>query len=96
MTQLHDPAELLTSEPVANASRHPAGPATLRLRGVGVAIFRTAFGRWAAEPDAAACSARVREAADELAHALDRRCPVTRRGAWRERPAVCPAGPSGT
>jgi AcrR family transcriptional regulator len=50
-----------------------AAPATASLlANVGVAIFRTAFGRWVEEPDAA-CSARVREAADELAHALDRR-----------------------
>ncbi|WP_210578100.1 ATP-binding protein [Streptomyces sp. GESEQ-4] len=35
MTQLLDSAELLTSELVTNAYRHSAGPATLRLRGVG-------------------------------------------------------------
>lgn len=46
------------------------------LASVGVAIFRTAFARWADEPDAAAYSARVRQAADELAHALDRRRPI--------------------
>ncbi|WP_427920402.1 TetR family transcriptional regulator [Streptomyces sp. cg40] len=51
-----------------------AAPATAGLLAhVGVAVFRTALGRWADDPDAAACSARVREAADELAHALDRR-----------------------
>ncbi|MBF9073624.1 TetR family transcriptional regulator [Streptacidiphilus fuscans] len=43
------------------------------LASVGVAIFRTAFGRWVAEPDAATYSERVRETADELTHALDRR-----------------------
>lgn len=43
------------------------------LANVGVAIFRTAFRRWVDEPDAAAFSARVREAAGELAHALDHR-----------------------
>jgi len=35
MTQLQDPAELLTSELVTNAYRHSNGPATLRLRGIG-------------------------------------------------------------
>jgi hypothetical protein len=43
------------------------------LADVGVAIFRTAFRRWVEQPDAAALSARVREAAAELGHALDRR-----------------------
>lgn len=43
------------------------------LANVGVAIFRTAFGRWVDEPDAGEFSTRVREAADELGHALDRR-----------------------
>ena len=51
-----------------------AAPSTAGLlANVGVTIFRTAFGRWVEEPDAAACSARMREAADELARALDRR-----------------------
>lgn len=53
--------------------RGAAPPTAGLLANVGVAIFRTAFGRWVDEPDAAAYSARVREAADELAHALDRR-----------------------
>ena len=53
--------------------RGAAPPAAGLLSNVGVAIFRTAFERWVDQPDAAACSARVREAADELAHALDRR-----------------------
>jgi len=43
------------------------------LANVGVALFRTAFDRWVAEPDAATCSARVREAADELTRALSPR-----------------------
>jgi AcrR family transcriptional regulator len=51
-----------------------AAPSTASLlANVGVTLFRTAFRRWVEEPDAAACSARVREAADELALALDRR-----------------------
>jgi AcrR family transcriptional regulator len=51
-----------------------ATPSTASLlANAGVAIFRTAFGRWVDEPDAATYSARVREAADELARALDRR-----------------------
>ena len=43
------------------------------LANVGVAVFRTAFGRWVDDPDAAALSARIREAADELARELDGR-----------------------
>ena len=53
--------------------RGAAPPTASLLANVGVAIFRTAFGRWVVEPDTAAYSARVREAADELANALDRR-----------------------
>ena len=54
--------------------RRGATPSTAGLLAdVGVAIFRTAFRRWVDEPDAAAFSARVREAAAELGHALDRR-----------------------
>ena len=53
--------------------RGAAPPTASMLANVGVAIFRTAFGRWVDEPEAATYSARVREAADELAHALDRR-----------------------
>lgn len=53
--------------------RGAAPPTAGMLANVGVAIFRTALGRWVDEPEAAACSARMREAADELAHALDRR-----------------------
>jgi AcrR family transcriptional regulator len=55
--------------------RGTAAPTAGLLASVGVAIFRTAFGRWVDKPDAAAYSARVREAADELAHALDCRRP---------------------
>jgi len=47
--------------------RGAAPPTAGLLANVGVAIFRTAFGRWVDEPDAAAYSARVREDADELA-----------------------------
>jgi AcrR family transcriptional regulator len=43
------------------------------LANVGVAVFRTAFGRWVDQPDAATLPHRVREAATELAHALDAR-----------------------
>lgn len=51
-----------------------ATPSTASLlASVGVAVFRTAFARWAAAPDAAAYSTLVRETADELTHALDRR-----------------------
>ena len=51
-----------------------AAPSTAGLlANVGVAVFRTAFGRWVDDPGAATFSARVREAAGELARALDRR-----------------------
>ncbi|MFC1401883.1 MULTISPECIES: TetR/AcrR family transcriptional regulator [Streptacidiphilus] len=53
--------------------RGAAPPTAALLANVGVAIFRTGFGRWVEEPDTATCSTRVREAADELAHALDHR-----------------------
>jgi AcrR family transcriptional regulator len=49
-----------------------AAPSTAGLLAdVGVAIFRTAFQRWADDPDPAAFPVRVREAANELARALD-------------------------
>jgi hypothetical protein len=51
--------------------RGAARPTAGLLANVGVAIFRTAFRRWVDDPDAAPCSARVREAADELAHVPD-------------------------
>jgi AcrR family transcriptional regulator len=51
-----------------------ASPSTAELLAdVGIAIFRTAFGRWADQPDAATLPDRMREAAAELAHALDAR-----------------------
>jgi hypothetical protein len=43
------------------------------LANVGVAIFQTAFGRWVDQPDAATLPDRMREAAAELARALDAR-----------------------
>ena len=43
------------------------------LADVGVAVFRTAFGRWADRPDAGTLVERLREAAAELADALDPR-----------------------
>jgi len=43
------------------------------LADVGVAIFRTAFGRWVDEPDAGTLPNRLREAATELAAAFDSR-----------------------
>ena len=54
-----------------------AAPSTAALlANVGVAVFRTAFGRWVADPGAATLSARVREAAAELSHALDATAPA--------------------
>ncbi|HTJ69777.1 MAG TPA: TetR family transcriptional regulator [Actinospica sp.] len=51
-----------------------AAPATAGLLAdVGVAVFRTAFTRWAADPTAAPYSVHAREAADELAAAFIRR-----------------------
>ncbi|HET9169104.1 MAG TPA: TetR family transcriptional regulator [Actinospica sp.] len=51
--------------------RRGAGPSTAGfLADIGVAVFRTAFGRWVAAPDEATFSERVREAADELGRAL--------------------------
>ena len=41
------------------------------LANVGVAVFRTAFGRWVDQQDAASLPDRMREAAAELARALD-------------------------
>lgn len=38
---------------------------------VGVAVFRTAFGRWTDEPDDIGLPVRIREAAAELAASLD-------------------------
>ena len=66
-------AEVSDALDAALQQRGAAPPTAGLLANVGVAIFRTAFGRWVAEPNAAALSTRVREAADELALALDRR-----------------------
>ena len=69
-TKFADVSDALAS---ALRQRGASPPTAALLADVGVAIFRTAFGRWVDEPDAATYSARVREAADELTHALDRR-----------------------
>ncbi|MDX3242984.1 ATP-binding protein [Streptomyces sp. ME18-1-4] len=48
MRQLQDSAELLATELVTNAYRHSAGPATLRLRGIGGSRLRVSV--WDANP----------------------------------------------
>ncbi|WP_030603999.1 ATP-binding protein [Streptomyces fulvoviolaceus] len=48
MSQLQDPAELLTSELVTNAYRHSTGPATLRLRGIAPGRLRVSV--WDTNP----------------------------------------------
>ncbi|MFJ8936274.1 ATP-binding protein [Streptomyces sp. NPDC102365] len=48
LTQLLDPAELVTSELVTNAYRHSFGPATLRLRGLARGRLRVSV--WDADP----------------------------------------------
>jgi len=53
--------------------RGAAPPTASLLANLGVVIFRAAFARWVEQPDAGPYSARVRETADELAHALNRR-----------------------
>jgi AcrR family transcriptional regulator len=77
-------AELQERERTKFAAVAEAIDAALRQRGVapstaglladvGVAIFRTAFGRWVDEPDAATLPNRLREAATELTAALEAR-----------------------
>jgi AcrR family transcriptional regulator len=46
-------------------------PGARMLAQVGVAIFQTAFDRWADQPDQAGLSARIREAAAELAASME-------------------------
>ena len=77
-------AELQERERTKFAAVTDAIDAALRQRGatsstaglladVGVAIFRTGFGRWVDEPDAATLPNRIREAAAELAAVFDSR-----------------------
>ena len=77
-------AELQERERTKFAAVAEAIDAALRQRGVapstaglladvGVAIFRTAFGRWVDEPDAGTLPNRLREAATELTAAFEAR-----------------------
>ena len=60
------------TDAVADAlrDRGAAGSEATLLAQVGVAIFRTAFDRWADQPDEAGLPGRIREAAAELAASL--------------------------